>query len=71
MEKTAEDLDGREYSCGVIAFFWARASCAGGASMAPMAPRPFNPEAVDCKVDYLSRGLGAWPVADVFGTFDA
>ncbi|CAJ1351793.1 unnamed protein product [Effrenium voratum] len=23
VEKTAEDLDGREYSCGVIAFFWA------------------------------------------------
>ena len=23
LESTAEDLDGREYSCGVIAFFWA------------------------------------------------
>jgi len=23
VESTAEDLDGREYSCGVIAFFWA------------------------------------------------
>jgi len=23
VEQTAEDLDGREYSCGVIAFFWA------------------------------------------------
>eukprot|EP00438_Fugacium_kawagutii_P008834 Skav208534 [mRNA] locus=scaffold1216:18506:19632:- [translate_table: standard] len=63
VEETAEELSGREYSCGVIAFFWATRWHGFGGVSVDRAPALLKDlvvrvvsdrlVAVDCKVDYL------------------